>query len=34
MTIELKPEQAQTIDQAIPGGLIKSADEAVKAGPA
>lgn len=32
MTIELKPEQAQTIDQAIRAGLIKSADEVVQAG--
>jgi len=32
MTIELKPEQAQTIDQAIRAGLIKSADEVIQAG--
>jgi Arc/MetJ-type ribon-helix-helix transcriptional regulator len=32
MTIELKPEQEQTIDQAIRAGLIKSADEVVEAG--
>ena len=32
MTIELKPEQAQTIDQAIRAGLIKSADEVIEAG--
>jgi hypothetical protein len=32
MTIELKPEHAQTIDQAIRAGLIKSADEVVEAG--
>ncbi len=32
MTIELKPEHAQTIDEAIRAGLIKSADEVVEAG--
>jgi Arc/MetJ-type ribon-helix-helix transcriptional regulator len=32
MTIELKPEQARAIDQAIRAGLIKSADEVVEAG--
>jgi Arc/MetJ-type ribon-helix-helix transcriptional regulator len=32
MTIELKPGQAQTIDEAIRAGLIKSADEVVEAG--
>lgn len=32
MTIELKPEQARTIDQAIQPGLTKSADEVVEAG--
>jgi Arc/MetJ-type ribon-helix-helix transcriptional regulator len=32
MTIELKPEQAKTIDEAIRAGLIKSADEVVEAG--
>jgi Arc/MetJ-type ribon-helix-helix transcriptional regulator len=32
MTIHLKPEQAQAIDQAIRAGLIKSADEVVEAG--
>ena len=32
MTIDLKPEHAQTIDQAIRAGLIKSADEVVEAG--
>jgi len=30
--IEVKPEQAQTIDEAIQAGLIKSADEVVEAG--
>jgi Arc/MetJ-type ribon-helix-helix transcriptional regulator len=32
MTIELKPEQAKAIDQAIRAGLVKSADEVVEAG--
>jgi len=32
MTIELKPEQAQTIDEAIRAGLIKSADDVVEVG--
>ena len=32
MTIQLKPEQAKAIDQAIRAGLIKSADEVVEAG--
>lgn len=32
MTIELKPEQAQVLDQAVRAGLIKSADEVVKVG--
>ena len=32
MTIELKPEQAQTIDEAIRAGLIKSAEDVVEAG--
>ena len=32
MTIELKPEQARTIDQAIRAGFIKSADDVVEAG--
>jgi Arc/MetJ-type ribon-helix-helix transcriptional regulator len=32
MTIELNPEQAHTIEQAIRAGLIKSADEVVEAG--
>ena len=32
MTIELKPEQAQAIDEAIRAGLIKSAEDVVEAG--
>jgi Arc/MetJ-type ribon-helix-helix transcriptional regulator len=32
MAIELKPEQAKAIDQAIRAGLIKSADEVVETG--
>ena len=32
MTIELEPEQAQTIDQGLRAGLIESADEVVEAG--
>jgi hypothetical protein len=32
MTIELKPEHEQTIDQAIQAGLIQSADQVVDVG--
>ena len=32
MTIELKPEQSQVIDQAIAAGLIGHADEVVSVG--
>ena len=32
MTIELKPEQAHTIEQAIRAGVIRSAEEVVEAG--
>jgi Arc/MetJ-type ribon-helix-helix transcriptional regulator len=32
MTIDLKPDQAQVIDQAIQAGLIRSADDVVNVG--
>ncbi len=32
MTIQLKPEQAQLIEQAIQSGLIRGADEVVSVG--
>jgi len=32
MTIELKPEQARTIDQAIRAGVIRTPEEVVEAG--